>query len=102
MKVFSSCLITHKSKQVIRICRAHRFFALTLWHPFHLFRCFVWASSSPPPAACGLVEVGSGACSPPYKLAGCNPRWTVDLEGNDPETKKWMQPNLVLVALVTS
>ncbi|XP_057602602.1 glycosyltransferase 1 domain-containing protein 1 isoform X6 [Hippopotamus amphibius kiboko] len=37
----------------------------------------------------------------------CNPRWTTGLEGNDPETKKWMQselvfslPTLLLVALV--
>jgi len=32
--------------------------------------------------------VEPGAWSSPYKRVGCNPRWILDLEQKDPETKK--------------
>lgn len=108
MKVFSSCLSTHKNKQVIRICHAHPFFALTIWHPFHLFR-FVWVSSSPPPTTCGLVEVESGARSSPYRMADVTHTgpWTLKgkiqrLSNGCSQTWSSASAAILLVALVTS
>lgn len=92
-KVFGSCLIVHTNKSVIHTCHDHRFSALNIWHPFHLFCApehlltsthWVWSGGSG--IRCLVLSLQNGRG---------NPRQSMDLEGNDPETKKWMQSNLV-------
>lgn len=47
------------------------------------------------PPGCGLMEVELGAWSSPYKMAEVTHSRPWTLKRKDPETKKWMQSNLV-------